>query len=56
MNLKTTKAKMWVALIVSVIGDALTIGIIPEAWRPLIISLTGAATVYGVYKVPNRPA
>jgi hypothetical protein len=52
---KMTRTKAWVALIVSVIGDALTIGLIPEAWRPLAISITSAAVVLGVERARNRP-
>ena len=50
-----TKAKAWVALGVQLVGQALTLGLLPEAWRPYAEAVLVAATAIGVYSVPNKP-
>ena len=51
-----TKAKAWVALGVQLVGQALTLGLLPEQWRPHAEAVLVAATAIGVYSVPNRQA
>jgi hypothetical protein len=53
---RTTKAKAWAALAVQAIGQALTLGVLPASWLPYAEAIIGAATIIGVYQVPNRPA
>jgi hypothetical protein len=53
--MKVTRAKAWAALAVQVIGQALTLGLLPVSWRPYAELVVAAATVGTVYQVPNRP-
>jgi hypothetical protein len=50
-----TRAKAWAALAVQVVGQALTLGLLPESWRPYAELVVAAATVGTVHQVPNRP-
>jgi len=51
---RTTRAKAVAGLLVSGIGQALTLGIVPNPWKPFAASLVTIGTFYGVYKIPNR--
>jgi hypothetical protein len=60
--MKTTKAKAWMALFMSLFisatGTVVSLGLIPDRWQPtaLLVTtmLTGIGTTFGVYQTPNR--
>lgn len=52
---KTTKAKAWAALVIQGIGQAVTLGVLPQSWLPYAEAIFSAATILGVYGIKNRP-
>lgn len=52
---KTTRAKLYVAFAIQTIGQALTLGILPQSWRPYAEGIVGAATLVGVERTYNAP-
>jgi hypothetical protein len=42
------------ALLVTGVGDAVTVGLIPERYQPLALAVVGAANILGVHQLRNR--
>lgn len=49
-------AKAVAALVVSVVGEVITLGILPDKYRVVAGVLVAIATAVVVYQVPNKPA
>ena len=52
--MKTAKAVT--AFMIGIVGQAITLGLVPDKWRPLAESIVLAGITYGVYKIPNKTA
>jgi hypothetical protein len=47
-------AKAIAALAIGLVGEALTLSMVPDKWRPMAEGVVLAGITYGVYKVPNK--
>jgi hypothetical protein len=47
------KYRKLLVFIVTALGDAVTLGLIPEAYQPLALAFITVAGGYGIYRVEN---